>query len=560
MRERLQDVVSGFLTLFSQSGRLCWFGALLLTALTTGVSAQSDGLGPAGLGAGQGALGTGTGTSSGIERGNLPEEAQARLAMSTPDYPVTPGDVYVLTYIRSTGPVTQNLVVESDFTINLGVLGDFDATDLTFDEARTAIEERVRDAYTGSAPKVIIQRLGRFHVLLKGEVKQARFVTVTGLSRLGEVVEAHRTEYASVRRVQVSDRGGEVQSYDLFLARRDGEMDQNPYVRPGDEVTLHSAKRRVGISGEVRRPGNYQLVDGEGIDELVERYGDGFTGRAVTRRVRVVSLGGEPTEETRTVYADLSEPGSADVTLRDGDRVIVPTKLALRPVVYFEGALSDAPFFSIPEPIQAGTGDEEQSRSRPTTADEDDAIEDPDVKTARQYRTGRVAYRFQPGERLSSAVNALEERFLSTSNLENAVLVREGNAAPQLVDLEKMLRGVSDDDFLLRPGDRVVIPYEEFFVTVSGSVNNPGKYDYVPGRTYEYYLSLAGGVDRAEHWFGVHPRIRTNDGERKSRRAEIAPEDRIHFAANNPFRILTPIATTLGAVLSAIVTIQTLSN
>ena len=40
-------------------------------------------------------------------------------------------------------------------------------------------------------------------------------------------------------------------------------MSQNPYLRPGDVITINKFDRKVSISGAVKRGGSYELKDGE---------------------------------------------------------------------------------------------------------------------------------------------------------------------------------------------------------------------------------------------------------------------------------------------------------
>ena len=51
---------------------------------------------------------------------------------------------------------------------------------------------------------------------------------------------------------------------------------------------------------------------------------------------------------------------------------------------------------------------------------------------------------------------------------------------------------------ILEPGDQIYVPRAEHIVFISGSVKQPGGYPFVPGKTKEYYIRLAGGYsDRA---------------------------------------------------------------
>ncbi len=59
-------------------------------------------------------------------------QQRLQLAISSEDYPVTPGDVYRLTYRQADTPVTTDFLVESNYTINMKVFGTLNAAGMTF--------------------------------------------------------------------------------------------------------------------------------------------------------------------------------------------------------------------------------------------------------------------------------------------------------------------------------------------------------------------------------------------------------------------------------------------
>ena len=59
-------------------------------------------------------------------------------------------------------------------------------------------------------------------------------------------------------------------------------MADDPYLRPGDVVTLFKADRTVTLAGAVYRPGTYQLLPGETLKNLIDFYGSGLTDTART--------------------------------------------------------------------------------------------------------------------------------------------------------------------------------------------------------------------------------------------------------------------------------------
>jgi protein involved in polysaccharide export with SLBB domain len=48
-------------------------------------------------------------------------------------------------------------------------------------------------------------------------------------------------------------------------------------------------------------------------------------------------------------------------------------------------------------------------------------------------------------------------------------------------------------DEVIQPEDRIIITSS--LISVAGAVYDPGSYPYVPGKDFEYYVRLAGGID-----------------------------------------------------------------
>ena len=71
-------------------------------------------------------------------------EERLRFAASTSSYPVTPGDVYRLTFQQGGAPSTLDVIVGSDYTIQLNVFGKVNAAGMTFAQVKQTIERAVR--------------------------------------------------------------------------------------------------------------------------------------------------------------------------------------------------------------------------------------------------------------------------------------------------------------------------------------------------------------------------------------------------------------------------------
>ncbi len=433
-------------------------------------------------------------------------EQRLRLATSSADYPVTPGDVYELRYQQGNTAVATRVIVDGDYTVNLGVFGRMSVAGMTFPLLKQSVENVITGGYARSMPLLSIASLGVFNVFVRGETPRARYVTAWALTRLSDVIQDLRGPYSSLRRVEVVSREGRSQVYDLFRALRFGDRSQDPYVKPDDTVILSRSERRVQVLGEVRQPGEYDLLPDDQLRDLVEVYGDGLTTNADASRVRIERLSGE---RARVQYLALADGYRARTQLENGDILTIPGKSANLLTVFFEGAI-------LPQPATA-PGTAADATAQAATRDE--------TGTPASAQYNRVIYSFREGESLSDALRAVRPSIAPLADLSRAFLVREGRQDPIYVDMRLLISGSgSASDLLLQSNDRVVIPMLRFMVSISGAVANPGTYPFAPNRTYRHYIDLAGGTAQDPPENVV---ITDNAGNPRDPGSFIQAEDRI---------------------------------
>jgi polysaccharide export outer membrane protein len=397
-------------------------------------------------------------------------EERLLLAVSSKDYPVTPGDVYRLTFLLANEPVSNEIVVESDYTVNLNIFGKVNAENMSFAELKPIVEKRIADAYPRSLPSLNIISIGIFQVLIKGEVPKTSYVKAWGLSRLSTAIQDHLGTYSSIREIGIVSRDGILRKYDLFKALQLGIIDEDPYILPGDVIIVYRRGRQAEIKGEVLRPGEYQLLRNEGVRELVTLYGRDFTNRADIARIR---LDRYADETAHTYYFDFSKGIPPSLELKDNDVVTVPVKSSTLPIVFFEGAV-------VLPPTEAAV-----------------VLEQAAEVGVEPYN--RILHPFIEGESLLDALLTIRDSLATAADLANAYLIRQGSPQPIPVNLEKLLYDYNPTvDIALQPFDRIIIPTLRFTVSVLGDVDSPGIYYYVPQKTYSYYLSLAGGIPPLE--------------------------------------------------------------
>lgn len=244
-----------------------------------------------------------------------------QLAISNEDYPVTPGDIYRITFTAAGSLITNQIIVESDYSINLGIFGEIDVENISFPELKKRVERLIQEGYPRSLPSLTMISTGTFEVPIVGEIPQTMYIPAWGLSRLDEVVTSSLGPHSSIRNIMVISKDGTEKTFDLWMARYKGDLSQNPLVSPGDRIVINRVNKQIQINGEVYRPGTYQLIEGEDLQEI--RYlSGGFTPLADLRRVTVERFSGEGPELIVFDYNDSDEA----FKFKDRDIITIPSK------------------------------------------------------------------------------------------------------------------------------------------------------------------------------------------------------------------------------------------
>ncbi len=468
------------------------------------------------------------GTAVGVA---APETAQRlRLAISSGQYPVTPGDIYQLIFQMGDIQMVKQLLVESSYVLDMNVFGKLNAAGMTFAQLKPAVEKIVSAAYPRSMPSLTIAEIGIFHVTIKGDIPRSLNVSAWGLSRLSEIVEGKLGAYSSLRNVEVISGDGVKKQYDLFRAQIFGALDQDPYVKPGDTVVVRESERTVEIVGEVKRPGMYQPLTGEQLKDLVEVYGNGLTAGAQATHVRVDRVSGTAAQ---VIYVDLPTGTDRGFILKDGDRVSITAKVDWLPTVSFEGAV-------VPQAAAVAAATEGKAGAAAAAAASPSSLYD------------RIVYPFKPGEMLSDALRAVRVSLSPMADLSAVTLIRQGSAEIRILDAEQLLSGIAPkSDVALAANDRIIIPALRFSVSVAGAVFFPGSFPYRAGYPAAYYMGLAGGVDMERNNNGDYT-LFDSQGVKRKKTDPVAPGDNIYVPSNGFVYNLNKFLPLWGSIISTV--------
>ncbi|MCF0262230.1 MAG: SLBB domain-containing protein [Sphaerochaetaceae bacterium] len=424
-------------------------------------------------------------------------------AIGNSSYPVTPGDTFSLSYSDGKSPVSVILQADTDCKVFIPSVGYVSAEGMTYKTFKSYVENLIATYYTYSSPQLVLTGCGLFSVRVTGEVSYAQYVTAWGLSRLSDVA-VYADSYASTRQVYVNYQDGSSKVYDLYDALRNGNEDNNPLLVPGCEVVFVPANTTVGISGAVKRPGVYQVLKGQTAYDLVQDYAKGAT-------VDSLSISVTNTRSNSEVSI-LDEKQAKAWVLKDGDMLTVATEKQALPYVTVTGAVASV------------------------------------VGNSTLTSANKVLYSFVPGETVEMLLRNIATLLMPTSDTDSIYILRDGNKI--VVNMDDAFASNEKGSVELMQGDTVVIPFTQMTVTVTGAVNKPGTYAYVPDRSAEYYINLAGGFTST-----ATKGIKVQDKEGNKIGVDLVPADATIVASNNNLTANIAITASVLAIVSAVLNI-----
>lgn len=442
----------------------------------------------------------------------------AQLAMSSAEYPVTAGDVYTLAFAAGTQSVTYAIPVDASYKIQIANLGVLDCAGLTYLELKERIINLVHRNYPMGGAQFVLTAPASFLVTITGEVKATVQKRAWALTRLSSLCKPEFTTLSSARNIEVVSEDGSSKVYDLFKAERGGDLSQDPFLRPNDTVTVKRIDRKVTIKGAVERPGVYDLLEGENLKALIEDYSGGLLPTADLSRTELlrVAEAGSPGEKRYLTARDVE----ADFALLCYDKITIADYEDLKPVFFLEGAI-------------------QQTLEDGTTSVNPDA-------------SSRISAEFNSGEDYASFLRRNKTWFSPISDLANAYIIREGQRIP--INLNALLYDASVyAGVQIEPYDVLIVPFRQYFVSVSGSVRNPGRYPFIPDRNWEYYVGLAGGIIKSQN---ARESVEITDvnGNALSKTDSVTPETNISVKTNSALYYFNQYAPVLTMVLSVIST------
>ncbi len=367
-------------------------------------------------------------------------------------------------------------------------VGEFDMnTFKLMDEDSVSVDSTIVRYQNMVEIKGAVFRPGMYHVGGDISTVKALVEAAAGLT------EGAIGQHAVMHRMKV-DRTLEVQSVDI-VGILEGTIPDVPlrnedviYVASRDE---NETLKTVSINGEVHYPGTYKFAENESIEDLI------------------LQAGG-PTEAASLVKVDVARRITNPNATEADDQIAQTFSFKLTPNFSIQGQ----PDFTL-QPF-----DEVYVRRSPNYTEQQNVTIEGEVQFEGTYalsnkgqrlsevlkQAGGLTKRAYPeGTKLLRLMTA-EER----DQMEVMLRTAQRNSGNDSIDVKKLVTNAtypvgiemdkalvnpgSEDDPILRDGDRIIVPRYDGTVKINGEVLYPNTVRFKEGKNAKYYIDLAGGT------------------------------------------------------------------
>lgn len=344
------------------------------------------------------------------------------------DYKLGPGDQLEVHLIVGDNALSldYSFMVNPEGKIFFPNIGEIYLSDLTLKQAKVNLANQIKIKYHEKFDLSLMVTMPKLvKVYVTGQVNSPGLFSIYDGSKISEVIKAIGVAGGGSGRWVKIKRKDQVINVDLYEILYLGKVEKDVGVRMGDVIEVPPmGSARVTIMGEVPRPGQYELKEGERLKDALAMAGYVGVNSALSEVAFLKrEKGKEEFENYKLNLYDMFLKGddSQDIELHDGDIVSIPS---IRAYIYVYGEVG---------------------------------------------RPGRID--FQPGLKLSDYVNQAGGPTVK-ANLSSVSITRQENGKAKVYNInmsEVLQRGNLKYDVELYGGDVVFVPGNFFYFSDFGS-------------------------------------------------------------------------------------------
>ncbi len=232
------------------------------------------------------------------------------------DYVLGPGDQLL---IRAWGKIDldSRVTVDRNGQINLPKVGTLTVAGLRYAQVEGYLHSAISALFKDFELNVALGQLRSIQIFVLGDARQPGAYTVSSLSTLVDALFASGGPSATgtMRHILLQREGRTTTEFDIYDLIEKGDKSHDVRLLPGDVILIPTIGPQIAISGDVNKPGIYELKGEMAVGAALESAG-GMTSLADADRVVLERIENHSSRVVEEFALDVA--GRARV-IKDGD-------------------------------------------------------------------------------------------------------------------------------------------------------------------------------------------------------------------------------------------------
>jgi protein involved in polysaccharide export with SLBB domain len=419
------------------------------------------------------------------------------------NYQLGPGDEIIID-LWGASEVTYKSAVNNQGNIKIDGVGQIYVNGFTIENASKKIISKLKTKHAGIGAatnsynkintNITVSKIRTVQVNIIGEVKVPGTYSLNSLSTVlnGLYVSGGPTKMGTFRDVKLVRNGETIGVLDIYKYLLEGSQEGNLKLQDQDVLLVGPYKNLVTVEGSAKRPGIYELKNGQTLDDLIQYFG-GFKAEAYTKLLVLERVNGNQKEIKEVQIQD-----AENFLIKGGDKLIIQkivdkyiNKISLEGEVYRPGNY--------------------------------ELLENMTLK-----------------DLIEKAEGVTPEAFLSRGLLVRAF--DDANKENIAFSISDVLNGTTSITLKARDEIRIFNKQElreKRTFSIAGAVNNSTSFDFVNKLQIEDVIAMAGGLKEGADPKVIHVSRRLKDGSFKtlSNNFTISSEKNLKINEGKPFYI-----------------------
>ncbi len=206
------------------------------------------------------------------------------------DYKISIRDQFTV-ILSGSKELIFDLNVKLDGTILFPEIGSISVAGETFGQVKKKLTNLINQSYVGVQIDLSIKNLSAKKITIVGAVKTPGTYLVNPFSTISSSLaySGGISEIGTLRKIKLYRNNGKTFVFDLYKMLINGDRSDDITIEAGDTILVEAASQFTELSGEVIRPGIYEVLESESVYDLI-KFGLGFNDVSNKAKISLSSL------------------------------------------------------------------------------------------------------------------------------------------------------------------------------------------------------------------------------------------------------------------------------